>query len=1277
MSYSQIDINQSKIATEDNDTIKRSALLYPIAKSFLEKHHAYDDIIRTYDAAMDDIPEIMRTEKVIDENFVVENNTFRFKLWFDNIRIFEPDTPEAKEYSSIGYFPFPNQASASRGTYSAVYVSDCHYMIELYQKNSITGMIDGENRLEICHEIIPNSYNFNFPIPLYSKYCSLNKYDQSTLAKIGEEGKELAGFFIIEFFYRNLLPIDRKPFNAPLVQKNLYDEQLSRTEVLYTKGYDYEDSYYIIASMLQEKKQKTGRAGNVLSPPDFVFSLQMNESTMNSISTNDGKRSKKLINTVPIRYLFYAFGCTSDLEILKYICPQMDNFGLLHTIRNACISGYKHREACELANIKLKANPEYIVFDEPLDKTLALYIIGCIILKQETKQKLLDISKKSVELYKKNVAVHVQNILDKTFMPGIGNFVDIDRDRAVCTEIGQIIRNLYMIGYDLETSHDKTSMVNKRIRSGQQIEHEFKAFHGVRLREIKLELHKIFSMNNNVRDIQQKLMQQLPLVINVVGKNMTVSLLNSFKQTSKEQSKLRTNLITLKNISFIDTMLREIVKSPSTKKKGSEVSWEHRAVHPSEYLLICPCMSPEAGANTGRYKSPTIYTFITLQKSPKIVVDFITKQKSYIRDIYDEFGRVIEDVNDLYIIKINGSVSGYVKKYDDVDNLYKDLMKARTTQEINRETSIILNHSLGTLSIWTDTGRLMTPLVNVQNCFDIKLKYNNDKIESDVKLKPEFEKWLINCTNEIEQYDFGLDNGFIEYFCAEMLINNVVVAPTIDEFYKKPYIYSHVALPQHIYTSVSGNVPGINLNNGNRGLLITNHVKQMIGPTVRTPQLKYKDEQHILISPQIPLSRPCSYDFKHVQEYPYGQNIIVAFMYYKYNQEDSIVVNKASVESGMLQIDTLVTKVSDIVRDEEFKLPENIILAGNPDSYRKLDPITCLPKRVSEHFFQYDALIGKIIKTQNGDRDISVLNNQPDGRYLNSPNSRVLRCIVKNRIHEEDHNTKICMFGQFQTPIVSDKTNFETAQKGTIGRIIDASEMPYTSSGIRPDVIFNPPSIFKRVTYSQLYLTYLNKLAALMGCPIDCTPSHTQRNTEDLCELMKKLGLHESGEEIMYDPDTGKQIPATIFVGINVLGRQPHIVERKLNIRCHGSRNAITLQPLKGRKRNGGISIDRMCNDCMLACGANLLNRDAHLKRGSEMLVGVCNRCHGMKTYYHETTKSWCCSGCGYHSDFELKYMPPASVLINHVFNALHISLDYYPEGDKNDTIKKYLRRYE
>ena len=67
---------------------------------------------------------------------------------------------------------------------------------------------------------------------------------------------------------------------------------------------------------------------------------------------------------------------------------------------------------------------------------------------------------------------------------------NIDRNTAVCVELGMIIQKLYLIGYGLDISQDKTSLTNRRIRNGQQMSREFKAFHNVRLREIQAEVKK-------------------------------------------------------------------------------------------------------------------------------------------------------------------------------------------------------------------------------------------------------------------------------------------------------------------------------------------------------------------------------------------------------------------------------------------------------------------------------------------------------------------------------------------------------------------------------------------------------------------------------------------------------------------------------------------------------------------------------------------------------------------------------------------------------------------
>jgi DNA-directed RNA polymerase II subunit RPB2 len=55
------------------------------------------------------------------------------------------------------------------------------------------------------------------------------------------------------------------------------------------------------------------------------------------------------------------------------------------------------------------------------------------------------------------------------------------------------------------------------------------------------------------------------------------------------------------------------------------------------------------------------------------------------------------------------------------------------------------------------------------------------------------------------------------------------------------------------------------------------------------------------------------------------------------------------------------------------------------------------------------------------------------------------------------------------------------AQKTTIGKIVSLEELPYTTNGIKPDIIFNPMPIFKRKTFGHLYEGIISKIATLLN----------------------------------------------------------------------------------------------------------------------------------------------------------------------------------------------------
>lgn len=1254
-------VTNEPVNGENNEELKRNTLLYPVAKAFLEEFPQYYDIFRTYEDAIDSIKDIVGTDTTINQTIpMVDGKRFvHFKLNVENVRIYTPDSCEAAQYSAYGYCPTPNIACMKRLMYAAVAVGDVVYKYKMYTRTidqDITHLEFQYDETDMVTHTIPNGYAVNIPIPIGCKYCSLNHYDLTTLIKTGEDMRSFYGYFVIEGFLRYILPIYKKPFNKPIIAKNECDpDQLSRTDVIFTRGYEYEQSYYIIAAMVEKKQQNVGRGGTIASPPDFGISLQFNHTFMQSNVGGYKKHSKALINFVPIKFIFMAFGCVTDRDMLKYICPQMNDFGLINTVRQACLQGFRHREALEEAGIKLKNDPNYIIYDEPMTEATAKYIIGCRIINDKYKQEAITKANHDPIKYKLLLVNMVTALLDECFMPGIGLDSQVDRNTAVCVELGTIIRDLYLIGYGLEPSQDKTSLTNRRIRHGQQLSREFKAFHNVRLREIMLQITPLFKERNDLRGIDSILDNKLKVIMKAASVNQSKSLLNAFKGASKEQSKMRTDIVTPKNKAFVDNRLREIVISSDTKQEGATVSWEHRTVHSSELLFICPTQTPEAGTQTGRYKTPTLFTYVTLSTKGHGIVEIVQHWKGYVNSIQGSNF-------DLYMVKLNGNIIGYVPMYEGVESLYRELMNARRERRIEVDATIVLNHHNSSLNCWTDTGRIMSPFCIVANCFDITLKEDKDfTLHGDVSPKPEFVEWLTKCSTEIGHYQEGIDKGFIEYFDPEMAIYNAVVATCMKSFFMNPYTYTHVALPMHAHGIIAALVPTINLNVAARGSLVTNHVKQAIGPSLRYPQLKFINDSNVLLSPHIPLARPCVYDYLHMPDFPMGQNVIVAFIQYKDNQEDAIIVNRASVEQGLLQIDSLTTKmVEDPAKDEEYRLPgQGVTLNGNPNAYTKLNPLTSLPKRIGEFFYRNDPLIG-VVRTEHGETDASVLNERPDGKYPPSANMRPLRSIEKCSIHEQSKTLKMAQFGQYRVPIVGDKFNSQDAQKGTVGKILDVDKMPYTSTGIRPDIIFNPTSTFKRKTYGQVYYAQIAKIAALLGCTIDLTPYHTIRSDDELINFMRKLGLSDAGYETMYDADTGRPIKSRIFVAVHYWERQPHLVEQKLNVRNGGPRDKETGQPTKGLKRHGGQSSDRMSFDAHVASGIEELVRDMHLNQGSYIKVGICKQCHSAMCYLHKQNQEWVCPQCGPHRNIIVRDIPPASEMLIHILNGLHVGVDYY-----------------
>jgi hypothetical protein len=200
---------------------------------------------------------------------------------------------------------------------------------------------------------------------------------------------------------------------------------------------------------------------------------------------------------------------------------------------------------------------------------------------------------------------------------------------------------------------------------------------------------------------------------------------------------------------------------------------------------------------------------------------------------------------------------------------------------------------------------------------------------------------------------------------------------------------------------------------------------------------------------------------------------------------------------------------------------------------------------------------------------------------------------------------------QDRIPELGDKFSNRHGQKGTIGMLVRAADMPRTANGLVPDMIMNPHAIPSRMTIAQLLESLLGKVAC-QACFIgDATAFMNESGIEDSIGkvLQDKYGLHKYGEELMYDGTTGSMIPATMFVGTVYTMRLKHMVQDKWNARGEGRREIRTHQPTGGRGNQGGLRIGEMERDAITAHGVSAFLRESFMKRADGASMIVCNGC--------------------------------------------------------------------
>ncbi|XP_006030355.1 DNA-directed RNA polymerase I subunit RPA2 [Alligator sinensis] len=461
-----------------------------------------------------------------------------------------------------------------------------------------------------------------------------------------------------------------------------------------------------------------------------------------------------------------------------------------------------------------------------------------------------------------------------------------------------------------------------------------------------------------------------------------------------------------------------------------------------------------------------------------------------------------------------------------------------------------------------------------------------------------------------------------------------------------PGVTTHQELFPHSMLSVVANfIPFSDHNQSPRNMYQCQMGKQTMGFPLLTYRDRSDNKLYRLQTPQSPLVRPYMYDYYDMDSYPVGTNAVVAVISYTgYDMEDAMIVSKASWERGFAHGSVYKTESIDLT--EKIKQGDDTLVFGikanNPKVTQKLDA---------------DGLpyIGSIL--QYGDPYYSYLNLNTGESFIVYYKSKE-SCIVDNiKVCSNDSGSgkfkTICVTVRIpRNPTIGDKFASRHGQKGILSRLWPVEDMPFTESGMVPDILFNPHGFPSRMTIGMLIESMAGKSAALHGLCHDATPfTFSEKNSalEYFGRMLKAAGYNYYGTERMYSGISGVELEADIFIGVVYYQRLRHMVSDKFQVRTTGARDKVTNQPIGGRNVQGGIRFGEMERDALLAHGTSFLLHDRLFNCSDRSVAHVCVKCGSLLSPLLEKpppswsatrNRKYCCTVCNQSDTIDTVSVP-------------------------------------
>ncbi|MBD3351997.1 MAG: DNA-directed RNA polymerase subunit B, partial [Candidatus Lokiarchaeota archaeon] len=789
-------------------------------------------------------------------------------------------------------------------------------------------------------------------------------------------------------------------------------------------------------------------------------------------------------------------------------------------------------------------------------------------------------------------------VLDRYLLPHIGNEPE-DRIKKAYY-LGQMVQKVMELVLEKRRADDKDHYTNKRLKlAGDLFTSLFRVAFLSLCRDIKYQLERtaVRGRKPNIKtavraDVISERIRHALATGNWVGGKAGVSQLLD-----------RTN--------YISTLshLRRII-SPLSR---SQPHFEARDLHPTQWGKICPAETPE-GPNCGLVKNLSLTAIISVSWNEK-----------YLEQVLIDLGVIpIEEIREFSSkdikIFLNGKLLGV---HPNVSLLVENIRMRRRRDKINNTVNIAYYASSKEVQINCDAGRARRPLYIVKNGKVLIEEEHIHKIKSG--------EWV---------WSDLIKRGIIEYLDAEEEENALIAL--YEENLTLETTHMEIS-PTTILGITASLIPFPEHNQSPRNTYEAGMAKQALGIYAANFHLRLDTRGHILHYPQIPCVQTAPMDIIGFGKRPAGQNFVIGVMtYHGFNIEDSLVINKASIERGLARSTFFRTYEGEERKYpggqlDKFEKPDQTVRGyANDDDYRFLSETDGIiePEKEVEGG---NVLIGRtspprFIKSYD-QFDMTQPNRRETSISMRHSEKGVVDTVIITETIDGNKLVKIKV-RDLRIPEIGDKFASRHGQKGVIGIIPQQEDMPFTKQGISPDLLINPHAMPSRMTLGQMFEGISGKIACSFGEIEDAT-AFEWKDMSELQDRLVKAGFEYSGRHTLYNGINGKKFEAAIYIGVVYYQKLHHLVADKIHARARGPVQILTRQPTEGRAREGGLRFGEMERDCLIGHGSTILLKERLLDESDKTQILVCEKC-GLLAVYDRNKDRMYCPICKEGSDVKI-----------------------------------------